>query len=332
MKGRKWSLGIGVSLAALAGLTSLASAQTQAKAKQPVAALVNGEAITLGEVDALLQHQPPTTTSPTEIQRRQMQLEALSMLIDDRVVQQFLRKNGPPVSPAEVAKRLGELEAGLKAQGRTLNDFLRENSQTLDQLQAEIVKMLQWAGYVRRNISEAELKRYYEENKEYFDQIKVRASHIVMRVAANASPNEVQAARTKLLNLRQEIVSGKIDFTEAAKKYSQCPSALEGGNIGYFSRKYTVQEPIAKAAFALKVGDVSDIVQSDYGLHLIKVTDRKAEGKPSNFEQVKDDVRDTCAMELMNNLVAQQRRLAKIEVKLADEPIGQTVRPAAHKP
>ena len=65
MKGRKWTLGIGVSLAALAGLTSLASAQTQAKAKQPVAALVNGEAITLGEVD--IAHRKP---APIYINRK----------------------------------------------------------------------------------------------------------------------------------------------------------------------------------------------------------------------------------------------------------------------
>jgi peptidyl-prolyl cis-trans isomerase C len=331
MTGRKWTLGIGAGLAALAALAAMAAAQTQSKAKQPVAALVNGETITLGEVDALLQHQLPPATPPSELQRRQMQLEALTMLIDDRLVQQFLHKNGPPVAPAEVAKRLSELEAGLKAQGRNLNDFLRENGQTPDQLKAEIVKMLQWAGFVRRNITEADLKRYYEENKDYFDQIKVRASHIVVRVAANASPAEIQAARAKLENLKQEIASGKIDFAEAAKKYSQCPSAAEGGNIGYFSRKYTIQEPIAKAAFALKVGEMSDVVQSDYGLHLIKVTDRKADGKASNFEQVKNDVRDTCAMELMNNLVAQQRQVARIEIKL-DEPIGQPVRPAVHKP
>jgi parvulin-like peptidyl-prolyl isomerase len=331
MKGRKWTLGIGAVLAAVVGLADVAMGQKPAKTKQPVAAVVNDEAITLAEVDALLQRQPPGAAPPTEIQRRQMQLEALSMLIDDRLVQQFLRKNGPAVPPAEVAKRLGELEAGLKAQKRTLNDFLRDNGQTLDQLQAEIVKMLQWAGFVRRNITDAELRRYYEENKDYFDQIKVRASHIVLRVPANASPDEVKAARAKLQKLRQEIVSGKLDFAEAAKKYSQCPSAADGGNIGYFSRKYTVQEPIAKAAFALKVGEVSDVIQSDFGLHLIKVTDRKADGKPSNFDQVKDDVRDTCAMELMNNLVAQQRQQARIEIKLVDEPSGQPVRPAAHK-
>jgi peptidyl-prolyl cis-trans isomerase C len=330
MKERNWTLGIGATLAAVITLAGLTAAQT--KAKQPIAALVNGEAITLTEVDAILQHQPPTTTPPTEIQRRQMQLDALSMLIDDRLVQQFLKKNGCSVPPTQVAKQLAELETGLKAQQRTLKDFLGETGQTSDQLKEEIVKMLQWADYVRHKINETDLNRYYEENKDYFDQIKVRASHIVLRVPANAGPNEIQAARTKLQNLKQEVAAGKIDFSEAAKKYSQCSTALKGGDLGYFARKYTVQEPIAKAAFALKVGEVSDVIQSDFGLHLIKVTDRKAEGKPSNYEQVKNDVRDICTMELMNDLVAQQRQVARIEIKLVDEPASQAVRPAGHKP
>jgi parvulin-like peptidyl-prolyl isomerase len=293
------------------------------------AALVNGEPIGIEEVEAVLLHEPPTANPPTEIQRRQMQLEALSLLIDDRLVQQFLRKNGPPVSSAEVNKKLAELESGLKAQGRTLTDFLKENALTADQLKADTVKMLQWAGFVRQQIKEAELRRYYEENKDYFDQIKVRASHIVFRIPGNAPPAEIETSRARLEKLRQEIASGKIDFAEAARKYSQCPSSRDGGNIGYFFRKYTVQEPIARAAFGLKVGEISDVVQSDYGLHLIRVTDRKANGPPSDFEKIKEQVREACAMEMMNNLVAQERKVAKIEINLAGE--AGPIQPVSHQ-
>jgi parvulin-like peptidyl-prolyl isomerase len=304
-------------------------APSHAKPVHKPAALVNGEPITIEEVEAVLMHGPPTPNSPTEVQRRQMQLEALSMLIDDRLVEQFLRKNGPPVPPAEVNKKIAELESGLKTQGRTMADFLKENALTAAQLQADTVKMLQWAAFVRQKISEAELHRYYEENKDFFDQIKVRASHIVFRVPASATPGEVETSRTKLENLRQEIVSGKVDFAEAARKYSQCPSSQDGGNIGYFFRKYTVQEPIARAAFALKVGEISEVVQSDYGLHVIKVTDRKANGPPSDFEKIKEEVREACAMEMMNNLVARERKVAKIEINLPGEQGA--VQPASHQ-
>src|SRR2546430_8497762 len=123
--------------------------QSHPKPAHNPAALVNGEPITIEEVEAVLLHEPPTANPPTEVQRRQIQLEALSLLIDDRLVQQFLRKNGPPVSPVEVNKKLAELESGLKAQGRTMADFLKENGLTAAQLQADAVKMLQWASFVR---------------------------------------------------------------------------------------------------------------------------------------------------------------------------------------
>src|SRR6266571_5014655 len=178
-----------------------AFAQAQTKPSHKPAALVNGEPIQMEEVDAVLKHEPSTPNPPSEIQRRQMQLEALSLVIDDRLVQQFLRKNGPAIPPAEVHKKLAELESSLKAQGRTMNEFLTENGLTMVQLQADTLKMLQWTAFVRQQIQEAELRRYYEENKDYFDQIKVRASHIVFRVPASATPAEVQESRARLEKL-----------------------------------------------------------------------------------------------------------------------------------
>jgi parvulin-like peptidyl-prolyl isomerase len=293
--------------------------QAQTKPSHKPAAMVNGEPIMMEEVDAVLKHEPQTPNPPTEIQRRQMQLEALSLVIDDRLVQQFLRKNGPAIPPAEVHKKIAELEGSLKIQGRTMNDFLKENGLTMVQLQADTLKMLQWAAFVRQQIQEPELRRYYEENKDHFDQIKVRASHIVFRISGSATPAEIQTSREKLEKLHREILAGKIEFAEAAKKYSQCPSAQAGGDIGFFFRKYTVQEPIAKVAFAMKVGEVSDVIQSDYGLHLIKVTDRKASGPPADYEKIREEVRESCAMEMMNNLVAQQRKTAKIEINMPGE-------------
>jgi len=306
-----------------------ALAQAQTKPSHKPAALVNGEPIQMEEIDAVLKHEPPTPNAPSEIQRRQMQLEALSLVIDDRLVQQFLRKNGPAIPPAEVQKKLAELESSLKVQGRTVNDFLKENGLTVVQLQADTLKMLQWTAFVRQQIKEAELRSYYEENKDFFDQIKVRASHIVFRIPASATPAEVQASRVRLEKLRQDILVGKIDFVEAARKYSQCPSSQDGGNIGYFFRKYTVQEPIAKTAFAMKVSEISDVIQSDYGLHLIKVTDRKANGPPSDYEKIREEVRESCAMEMMNNLVAQLRKVAKIEINLPGE--SNPVQRASHQ-
>jgi peptidyl-prolyl cis-trans isomerase C len=167
------------------------------------------------------------------------------------------------------------------------------------------------------HVPEAELKRYYEDNRDYFDQVTVKVSHIVMRVPANGSPNERQTAQAKLGILRQQLVSGQLDFAEAAKKHSQCTSAPDGGALGFIGRKFMVEESFARAAFALKVGEISDVVETDYGLHLIKATERKP-GQPSTFEAVKDAVRELYAEELRLQLLAQERQGARIEIKLPE--------------
>jgi peptidyl-prolyl cis-trans isomerase C len=186
--------------------------------------------------------------------------------------------------------------------------------------------MLQWTGFVKDNLSEADVKRYYDENRDFFDQVSVKASHVVLRLAPNAPEGERQAARARLLALRQEIVSGKLDFAEAAKKNSQCPSAPNGGDLGYFPRKFAVQEPFARAAFALKVGDVSDVVQTDYGLHIIKVTDRRKDGQPSSYDKIKEEVREIAAEELRHDILARQRKASQIDIKLPADQV-KTARP-----
>src|SRR5262249_56914362 len=103
--------------------------------------------------------------------------------------------------------------------------------------------------------------------------------------------------------LRAQILGDKTDFAAAAKAYSQCPSASDGGDVGTFPRKFVVDENFARAAFALKPGEVSGVVQTDFGLHLIKVTERKP-AQPSDFNKIKDDVREIYLDDLRLKLLA----------------------------
>lgn len=317
----------GQGLAGVAGLILLASGTlAQAPATAPAqpagkpAAVVNGEPIPLADVERLtdmLLQEKFKVQPPTEAQRKQVRREVLSMLINDVLMRQFVRKHGPQVEPAEVDKQLAEFAANLQKQNppRTLQDFCKETGQTEAQIRGSLTAMLQWAGYVKAHVTEDDLKRYYAESKEFFDQVAVRASHIVIRVAPDASEGERQAAQAKLQALRADLLAGKIEFAEAARQHSQCPSALQGGDIGYFSRKGMLDENFAKVAYSLKVGEISDLVQTDYGYHLIKVTDRKA-GQPSDYEKIKDEVKDFYVEELRQRLLMQEHKAGKIEIHL----------------
>jgi peptidyl-prolyl cis-trans isomerase C len=309
-----------VAVAVLVGVAGAQAPRSPAVANPPpkVAAVVNGESITMADVEMVLKREP-TSTELTALQRRQRELDALQLLIDDLLMQQFLRKNCARVEPAEVDKQLAELVETLKKNGATLQDFLREHVMTEAQLRNDTANMLMWTHYAQGHVADADVKRYYDENKDFFDQVTVRASHIVLRVSASGDPAKVaterEAARAKLVALRQDIVAGKLDFAEAAKKHSQCSTAPSGGDLGYFRRKWMLEENLAKTAFALKVGEVSDVVQTDYGLHLLKVTDRKA-GQPSTYEKIKDDVREFYIEELRQNLLAQQRKQYESQIRI----------------
>jgi peptidyl-prolyl cis-trans isomerase C len=309
-----WSLRVLASAAILSIPANSALAQAQPEESKPVA-VVDGTQITMAEVEAVVKMAGPSPTPLTDAQKKQMRMEAVAMLIDDILMQQFLRKNGPPVDPHELNKKIAELEESLKKQNKTMQDFFKETGQSEAQLRVNILNMLQWNAFVKQRISDDDVKRYYDENKDYFDRVMVRASHIVTRLSPNASDSEREAVRAKLKAMHDEIVSGKLDFAEAAKKHSQCSSAPNGGDIGYFPRKMAVEEPFARAAFSIKVGEVSDVVQTDYGMHLIKVTDRKP-GQPSDFNKVKDEVREMCMEEIRMALLAQQRKSAHVEINL----------------
>jgi peptidyl-prolyl cis-trans isomerase C len=269
----------------------------------------------MAEVESVLKQAGPTATPLTEVQRKQLQVEAVGMLIDDLLMEKFLKKNAPQVHVAEVDKKVAELTASLKQQGKSLADFCKESGQNEAQVRTNMLNMLRWAGYVKEHLSEADVQRYYGESRDFFDRVAVRASHIVLRVPSTASPGEREQIRARLQALRQELVTSKIEFAEAAKKYSQCTSAPNGGDIGYFPRKLAVEEGFAKAAFALKVGEVSDVVETEYGLHLIKVTDRKP-GQATDYNKIKDEVRELCIEEMRLAKLAEQRKMAHIEINL----------------
>jgi peptidyl-prolyl cis-trans isomerase C len=281
------------------------------------AAIVNGESISLAEVErgAAQVMRRPMPMSLTEAQKREIKAIVLAQLMDDLLMQQFLRKNAPKPDLAEVNKKLADFETSLKKQGKTLAEYMREEGETEGELRLHIGYGLQWQAYAQKRITDQDVRRYFDENRDYFDQVEVRASHIVLRVPANSSDAAVQATQQQLANLRQEIVAGKIDFAEAAKKYSQCETAPQGGDIGKFKRREEMDENFLRTAFSMKPGEISGAVRSEFGWHLIRVVERTP-GQPVDFEKVKDDVRRIYTNECYMGIIARERQAAKIDVQM----------------
>ncbi len=137
--------------------------------------------------------------------------------------------------------------------------------------------------------SEADLKKYYTDHlADYGTEETRHASHILIAVGKDADDKTVAAARAKAEDILKKLHNGA-SFADLAKKYSEDPgSASQGGDLGYFGRG--VMDPaFEKAVFALSPGQVSGIVRSAFGFHIIKLLDIKP-GKTKSFEQVHDQI------------------------------------------
>jgi peptidyl-prolyl cis-trans isomerase C len=278
-------------------------------------ASVNGEAITWGQLEPVFKQAGPLPGNMPEAERREVYREALGSLIDDLLVTQFIRKYTPPASAAEIEKQMGELVAGLKKQNKTLPDLCRESHQTVAEIREDIAHDLQWNAYVDKRVTEADLQKYYAGYRDFFDKTTVRASHIFIKTSATTTPQDKAAAVMKLQQVRAQIMAGKLDFAAAARANSMCPSAPNGGDIGTFPRKYVVDENFARVAFSMKPGEVSDVVESSFGLHVIKVTERK-QGQASDYNKIKGEIREFYMEDLKQGLLNQMRKDAKIEIFL----------------
>lgn len=289
-------------LVVLGGFVVTLAAQTPAGTP---AAVVNGEPISMDDVNHVM-----------EVEGMKPK-EALEDLIDETLVRQFLRKTVPAATPADVEKELIALTKKLELEKITPADYLAKTKQTAAQLRADIAAQLMWKSYVKVRLTDAICKKYFDDNRLFFDQAKCRASHVLVKAKQDAPAAEKQAAYNKIQAIHQELTAGKIEFPEAARKYSECPSKDAGGDIGYFRYKFDVAEPFARTAFGMKINEMSSIVVTHFGYHIIKVTDR-TKGEPADFEKIKEDVRTVYAEELglYHAVVEEGKKTARIEINM----------------
>ncbi|MDD4857073.1 MAG: peptidylprolyl isomerase [Candidatus Krumholzibacteria bacterium] len=171
---------------------------------------------------------------------------------------------------------------------------LAKRGLTVDQLRREIEVGTQAEELFSRRtanlkpLGEAEIKAFYDSNKGRFMQPeRVRASHILITVDKNDTDAVRAQKRAEAKRILGDIKKGA-DFAEQARKYSGCPSKDKGGDLGYFERGSMVPE-FENVAFTLKTGQLSDVVETKFGYHIIKVVDHE-QPKETPFEQAKQNI------------------------------------------
>lgn len=277
-------------------------------------ATVNGEKITRGEVVQFLSKYQ----LPPNFDANQLYKNVIDVMTNTKLVMQSVKAAKVSVSPAEIDAEIEKLKTALKEQKTDLANVLLDSGRTMEELRAELEQFLLWKKYVTTVGTDAVINKFIADNKEVFNGDQVRASHVLIKLEADAKDTAKDAAKKKLLDIKQQVSTGKLTFAEAANKFSEDEGNKEkvGGDLGLFYRKGQFIEPFAAAAFALKKGEMSEIVESPFGLHLIQVTDRKP-GKPVNPQDpnVRNAALDAFAQERQEQLVMAAKKTAKIEVK-----------------
>ncbi len=279
-----------------------------------VLATVNGEPITRGD---LYQYLQGFGLPPGQVSDEELFSKGIEGLANFRLVNQYMIKQNPPVSEKEIDAEYNSLAEALKKDGQDINVALASAGMTTAQVRDEMKKKFRWRNYVKNVATDAVLKKYVDDNKDVFNRTQVRASHIVLRVEPNASPEDKAKVKAKLAGIKREIDGNKIGFADAANKYSEDEGnkvSPSGGDLGYFTRRGQFDSSFTAAAFALKKGTVSDPVDTPFGYHLIQVTDRK-EGSPVKFEEQKPYIQNEYETDLQERVVAEMRKTAKIDVK-----------------
>jgi len=283
---------------------------------------VNGTVVTRGEVDRamkVLTAQSQTGMNgggakPTE-----------DMVIDQLVSTELLYQAGEKLAIPDLDKQVSAKVAEGKARfpnEKAYDNALKGADLTPKLLETEIRKGIIINNLVQKEIapkatvSEEETKKFYDDNKEtlFKRPEQVRASHILCGVDPKASKEEKEKAKEKADKLLKEIKGGK-DFAELAKTNSTCPSKAQGGDLGFFGKGQMVPA-FESAAFALKPGEVSNVVETQFGYHIIKVTEKKDAGS-ATFNEVKDKIQDYLKnMKIQKGVLAYLTQLkdkAKIE-------------------
>ncbi|MBW1998131.1 MAG: peptidylprolyl isomerase [Deltaproteobacteria bacterium] len=139
-------------------------------------------------------------------------------------------------------------------------------------------------------ITDEQIRAYYEDNIERFrEEKKIKARHILLKVPPDATKEEEEKVKERALEVLKKAKGGE-DFAGLAKKYSEGPTKDKGGDLGYFARGQMVKA-FDEEAFKLKKGEISDLVRTPFGYHIIKVEDIK-EAKTKALEDVKEKIRE----------------------------------------
>ena len=278
---------------------------------------ISGDAVQF-ELDRLVRFYMSHGMTMDEVKRNLPKLEekALDQAIGAKLLLDRAQELDIPLMAADIDAEVSKVvtqvggpenyKKALDAQGITEVQFRKELEKG-----AKVNKLVEQACAGIADPTEDEVAKFYEAHKaEFVVPHQVLCQHILAKGSDDAALDKIKA-------IRERIVSGGADFAEEAKKNSDCPSGQEGGSLGWFGRGMMVPE-FDKVAFEMKKGEVSGVVSTQFGYHIIYKADEKGGGQQTLVDvhdQIKDLLRHEARGRAMDAFVAELRANAKIEYR-----------------
>ena len=309
---------------AFAGRTVEQSATIDIKTLPEIVAQVNGDKVTrevfVRSFSNLKNQMQSIGRSVTSENIEAVKRNLLDSIINTELLYQESENKKTKVNEEEIIAEYAQIRSQFQTE-EDFNKSLSHELYTADELKMEIRKgkminaLLKADVYGETNVSEDDARKYYDANSEQYSQPEaVRARHILIMLEQNADSEAVAKAEKQMEEIQKKQGEG-VSFEELAKQYSEGPSAAQGGDLGYFPRGAMVPE-FDKAVFALKTGEVSDVVRTQFGLHLIKKEDRREAGI-RKFAEVKAAVLNMLQMQarrkVLETYVSKLREKAEIK-------------------
>jgi peptidyl-prolyl cis-trans isomerase C len=289
-----------------------------------VIARVNGDVIPRNEFERALANLESQAGGPVPPERRDViYRQVLDQLVAFRLLTQESAARKVPVPDTEIDARIGQIR-GQFPNEQAYTAALAERGMTPDKLREDIrhqiaaMKLVETTIVPTVNVGEPEIEAFYKQNPERFQEPEaVHAAHILIRAPEGADAAAKQKARTEAQGVLASARKKGADFAALAKQHSQDQSsAVNGGDLGFVTRGRTVPA-FEQAAFALKPGELSGVVESPFGFHVIKAFERR-QARTVPLAEVKGQVgeflKQQQVQEKTNALVGQLKAKGKVEI------------------
>ncbi|MFP4373255.1 MAG: peptidylprolyl isomerase [Spirochaetaceae bacterium] len=228
----------------------------------------------------------------SETQLNDMKSNILEGMINEELLHQEAQDKDISAAESEVEEQIGQYKGQYGDEG--FEQALANAGLDEDQLRDEIARSLTIQKLLEQEVTSGievgddEVREFYDENTEMFEQSQsVKASHILIETGDAESDEDKEDARARAEELLTELEEGA-DFAELAREHSEGPSAPDGGSLPRFSRGEMVPS-FEEAAFALEPGETSDVVETRFGFHIIRV-EEKSEGGTTPYEEVRPQI------------------------------------------